>query len=86
VAGADDEPALDEDELALEDDEGDPLLDSLGVERLSVTYHPLPLNTIPTGCSTRRSSPPQPLWVVSGGSEKRCLTSMCSSQLAQAYS
>jgi hypothetical protein len=70
--------------LSLDDEELE--LESVGVGRLSVTYQPLPLKTIPTGCSTRRSAPPQPSWLVRGESEKLCLTSMRPWQLAQAYS
>jgi hypothetical protein len=64
----------------------EPLSESLGFGRLSVTYQPLPLNTMPTGWRTRRSSPPQPSWMESGGSEKLCRTSMCSWQPRHAYS
>jgi hypothetical protein len=40
-------------------------------ERLSVMYHPDPLNTIPTGKSTRRTWPPHSGHSVTGGSENR---------------
>jgi hypothetical protein len=99
--GVDPDPELEDDDESLDDDVLSPLLagaelapadepeselDSLGVDRLSVLYQPLPLKTIPTGWRTRRSSPPHPSWTVSGGSEKLCRTSMCWAQLLQAYS
>jgi hypothetical protein len=40
-------------------------------ERLSVLYHPDPLNTIPAGKSTRRTFPPHSGHSVTGGSENR---------------
>jgi hypothetical protein len=53
VLGGADLPALDDgvlvDELLEDEVLEDEVLDSLGVGRLSVTYQPLPLNTIPTG-------------------------------------
>jgi hypothetical protein len=79
---------LDEDEavdVEVDEDE-DEEDDSLGVDRESVMYQPEPLKTIPTGCSTFCSGPPQASWVVRGASEKVCFTSKRLLQDLQAYS
>ena len=47
-----------------------PFVEADEAERESVMYHPLPLNTMPTGWITLRSAPPHCSHVVSGGSEK----------------
>ncbi len=52
-------------------------------DRESVMYHPLPLNTMPTGWVTLRSAPPHCSQVVSGGSEKLWRFSMISLQAVQ---
>ncbi len=45
----------------------DPLPDLL-VVRLSLIYQPDPLNTTPTGCTTRLTGPPQTMHSVTGSS------------------
>ena len=50
-------------------DELAPLLDD-DFDRESVTYHPLPLNTMPTGWMFLRNVPPHFAQMVSGGSVK----------------
>jgi hypothetical protein len=57
-------PSLEEDDEAVR-----PLADA-DDERESVTYQPLPLNTMPTGWMTLRSVPPHCSQVVRGASEK----------------
>jgi hypothetical protein len=57
--------------LPLEVADGDPLEVPADAGRLSVTYQPDPLNTIPAGKSTRRTRPPHSGHSVTGGSEKR---------------
>ena len=87
----DDEPSFEDDELSFEDDPPSepspdelvrPLADAVD-DRESVMYHPLPLNTIPTGWITLRSAPPHCSHVVSGGSEKLWRFSMISLQAVQ---
>jgi hypothetical protein len=53
------------------------------VERESVMYHPLPLNTMPTGWRTFRRLPPHCSHVVRGASEKLCRFSIRSLQSTQ---
>jgi hypothetical protein len=53
------------------------------VERESVMYHPLPLNTMPTGWSTFRRPPPHRSHVVRGASEKLWRFSITSLQSTQ---
>jgi len=52
-------------------------------ERESVTYQPLPLNTMPTGWMILRSVPPHSSQVVSGGSVKLWRFSMWLLQVVQ---
>jgi hypothetical protein len=59
-----------------------PLADELDA-RESVMYHPLPLNTMPTGWMILRSVPPHCSHVVNGGSEKLWRFSMTSLQAVQ---
>jgi hypothetical protein len=56
--------------------EGVPLPIVEDVERESVTYQPLPLNTMPTGWNTLRRLPPHCSHVVRGASEKLWRLSM----------
>jgi hypothetical protein len=54
--------------------------------RLSLIYHPEPLNTIPTGWNTRRTAPLSPqMHVSSGASLKLWKCSNCLPHLSQAY-
>jgi hypothetical protein len=53
------------------------------LDRESVMYHPLPLNTMPTGWSTFRRPPPHCSHVVRGASEKLWRFSMTSLQSTQ---
>ena len=52
-------------------------------ERESVTYHPLPLKTMPTGWNTLRRLPPHCSHVVRGASEKLWRLSIRSLQEVQ---
>jgi hypothetical protein len=54
--------------------------------RLSVTYQPEPLKTMPAGNNTRRTGPPHSGQSVSAGSENRCDRSIRFLQAEHSYS
>ena len=70
------EPESDEEDDSVFLAEGVPLAMVEEVDRESVTYQPLPLNTMPTGWNTLRRLPPHCSQVVRGGSEKLWRRSM----------